>query len=116
MDPEVWVNQWYWLSIWNDMYQHTIDPINGRSMWPRSDYPTTLLLPKHHKHVGRPKRKRKRAADEPTQSTSLSRKYFTITCIKCHNKGHNARTCKGHGGPSEVGKGSGQKKGKVVVV
>nr|KAJ0189519.1 hypothetical protein LSAT_V11C800422950 [Lactuca sativa] len=66
--------------------------------------------------VGRPKKKRKRAANEPTQSTNLSRKYLTVTCNKCHNKGHNARTCKGQGGPSEAGKGSGQKKGKDVVV
>ena len=49
-DPEAWVSKCYWLSTWNAMYQHTIDPINGRSMWPRSDCPTTLLPPKHHKH------------------------------------------------------------------
>nr|KAJ0194401.1 hypothetical protein LSAT_V11C800437320 [Lactuca sativa] len=102
-DPEAWVSKCYWLSTWNAMYQHTIDPINGRSMWPRSDCPTTLLPPKHHKQVGRPKKKRKRAVDEPTQSTKLSRKHLTVTCSKCHNKGHNARTCKGQGGPSEAG-------------
>nr|KAJ0187725.1 hypothetical protein LSAT_V11C900464420 [Lactuca sativa] len=92
-DPKAWVKKCYWLSIWNAMYQHTIDPINGRSIWPRSDCPTTLLPPKHHKHVGRPEKKRKREANEPSQSTSLSRKYLTVTCNKCHNKCHNARTC-----------------------
>ncbi|CAI9280790.1 unnamed protein product [Lactuca saligna] len=76
-DPEAWVSKCYWLSTWNAMYQHTIDPINGRSMWPRSDCPTTLLPPKHHKQVGRPKKKRKRAVDEPTQSTKQS-SHFTI--------------------------------------
>ncbi|KAL4573287.1 hypothetical protein LXL04_020087 [Taraxacum kok-saghyz] len=73
-DPEDWVHKCYWLSTWNAMYQYTIDPINGKNMWPRSSCPTTLLPPKHHKQVGRPKKKRKRAVDEPRQSTSLSRK------------------------------------------
>nr|KAJ0209523.1 hypothetical protein LSAT_V11C400203970 [Lactuca sativa] len=115
-DPEAWMSKCYWLSTWNAIYQHTIDPINKRSMWPRSDCPTTLLPPKHHKQVGRPKKKRKRVTDKPTQSTTLSRKYLTVTCSKYHNKGHNVGTCKGQGGPSEAGKGSGQKKGKDVVV
>ncbi|CAI9264874.1 unnamed protein product [Lactuca saligna] len=52
--------------------------------------------------VGRPKKKRRRAIDEPTnQSKNLSRKFLTVTCSKCHNKGHNSRTCKGKGGSSQ---------------
>ena len=50
-DPEDWVHKCYWLSTWNAMYQYTIDPINGKNMWPRSSCPTTLLPPKHHKQV-----------------------------------------------------------------
>nr|KAJ0211729.1 hypothetical protein LSAT_V11C400224450 [Lactuca sativa] len=74
-------------------------PINGRSMWPKSRCPTTLKPPTHHTQVGRPKKKRRRAIDEPTnQSKNLSRKFLTFTCSKCHNKGHNSRTCKGKGG------------------
>nr|KAJ0201722.1 hypothetical protein LSAT_V11C600325100 [Lactuca sativa] len=49
--------------------------------------------------VGRPKKKRRRAIDEPTnQSTNLPRKFLTVTYSKCHNKGHSSRTCKGQGG------------------
>ncbi|KAL4581762.1 hypothetical protein LXL04_006290 [Taraxacum kok-saghyz] len=49
-----------------------------------------------------PKKKRRRAADEPkNQTRKLSRKFLTVTCGKCHNKGHNSRTCKGQGGPRQ---------------
>ena len=41
-------------------------------------------------------------------------KYLAVTCSKCHNKGHNSRTCKGQGGIGEVGsKGKTQGKGKT---
>ncbi|KAI3791039.1 hypothetical protein L2E82_04585 [Cichorium intybus] len=77
-------------------------------------------ISKHHKKVGRPKKKRKLAVDElSTQTSKLTRKYLTVTCAKCHNKGHNSRTCKGQGGgigaSSSVGaKGKSKGKGKGV--
>ncbi|KAL4574335.1 hypothetical protein LXL04_021164 [Taraxacum kok-saghyz] len=56
----------------------------------------TLNPPKHHKQVGRPKKKRHRGFDElGNHPTKLTRKYLTVTCGKCHNKGHNSRTCRG---------------------
>lgn len=33
--------------------------------------------------------------EEMNQPTKLSKKYVTVTCEKCHNKGNNLRTCKG---------------------
>ncbi|KAL4565425.1 hypothetical protein LXL04_029519 [Taraxacum kok-saghyz] len=45
--------------------------------------------------IGRPKKKRKRAADEPRKCTSLSRKYLTVTCSKCNKKGINL-SVRGH--------------------
>nr|KAJ0228235.1 hypothetical protein LSAT_V11C100024430 [Lactuca sativa] len=44
----------------------------------------------------RHKKKRMRGVDEPNnQAGKLTRKYLTVTCSKCHNKGHNPRTRKG---------------------
>nr|KAJ0192448.1 hypothetical protein LSAT_V11C800434430 [Lactuca sativa] len=87
---------------WRAMYSNKIDPINGRSMWPKSRCPTTFIPPTHHTQVGRPKKKSRWAIDEPTnQSTSLSRKFLIVTYSKCHNKGHNSRTCKGQRGSSQ---------------
>ncbi|XP_023758056.1 uncharacterized protein LOC111906539 [Lactuca sativa] len=101
-----WVHPCYRLSTWKAMYFNKFDPLNGRSMWPKSDCPFTLLPTKHKTQVGRPKKKRMRGVDEPnSQVAKLSRKYLVITCSKCHNKGNNSRTCKGQGGSGEVGGG-----------
>nr|KAJ0225237.1 hypothetical protein LSAT_V11C100041440 [Lactuca sativa] len=73
------VHPCYWLVTWAEVNKHKIKPINGR-----------------------PKKKRKRAYDEPaTQGHKLSKKWTTVTCGKCINKGHNSRTCKGQGGPND---------------
>lgn len=50
-DPEQWVHPCYRLETWRAMYLHKIDPINGQSMWPRSECPTTLIAPNHRPQV-----------------------------------------------------------------
>ncbi|GJX20204.1 hypothetical protein Tco_0222881 [Tanacetum coccineum] len=64
---ETWVNPCYWLSTWKETYSHKIQPICRTKYWEKSTCPTTLLPPKHHVQVGRPKKKRKRSKheDEP---------------------------------------------------
>ncbi|KAL4588010.1 hypothetical protein LXL04_000888 [Taraxacum kok-saghyz] len=95
---EEYVHPCYRTTTWRTMYFNKIDPINGRSLWPKSESPYTLLPPKHHKQVGRPKKKRMRGVDEARgQTSNLSRRYVSVTCAKCGNKGHNSRTCKGQG-------------------
>ncbi|GJU42645.1 hypothetical protein Tco_1195602 [Tanacetum coccineum] len=69
--------------------------------WEKSTCPTTLLPPKHHVQVGRPRKKRKRSKheDEPfVKDGKLSRKGRTITCQSSRNTGYNKATCKGQGG------------------
>nr|KAJ0228592.1 hypothetical protein LSAT_V11C100027530 [Lactuca sativa] len=114
------VHPCYRLSTSRAMYLIKIDPVNGRSMWPKSNRPFTLTPPKHHTqvlistmlniyfecqllslcfnyniYIGRPKKRRRRGVDEPkSQPTKLSRKFLTVTCSKCHNKGHSYTTCK----------------------
>jgi hypothetical protein len=104
--PETHVSQVYWLDTWKKVYNKTIEPINGRDMWPNSACPTKLLPPKHHKQVGRPKKKRQKTAEEMTQPAGEGGKMVryggTVTCGKCGNKGHNQRSCKGQGGGSEA--------------
>lgn len=111
-----YVHKVYWMETWRTMYAFKVDPIKGRAMWPKSQVPTILVPPPHNKTPGRPKKKRRQSADEKSQSQrckesqtesqsqgesqtdKLSRKYLSVTCSKCKNKGHNARTCKGQGG------------------
>ncbi|GKD92400.1 hypothetical protein Tco_1372237 [Tanacetum coccineum] len=104
--PETWVNPCYWLSTWKETYSHKIQPICGTNYWEKSTCPTTLLPPKHHVQVGRPKKKRKRSKheDEPfVKDGKLSRKGRTITCQSCGNIGHNKATCKGQGRKATTG-------------
>ncbi|GKA28187.1 crooked neck-like protein 1 [Tanacetum coccineum] len=103
---ETWVNPCYWLSTWKETYSHKIQPICGTKYWEKSTCPTTLLPPKHHVQVGRPRKKRKRSKheDEPfVKDGKLSRKGRTITCQSCRNTGHNKATCKGQGRKATTG-------------
>ncbi|KAI3665913.1 hypothetical protein L6452_44548 [Arctium lappa] len=103
--PESWVDNSYRLSTWKEMYSFKIEPINGSMLWEKDNCPTTLVPPNHHKQVGRPKKKRRKTTEELSQRSGdngkMSRKGKTVTCDKCKNKGHNSRTCKGQGGPSQ---------------
>ncbi|KAJ0879775.1 putative transcription factor interactor and regulator CCHC(Zn) family [Helianthus annuus] len=106
--PEMWVDQGYWYETWKLVYECTIEPINGMDEWPKSRCPTTLLPPKHHNQIGRPKKKRNKLAEELTQTQTetqnteisipdtgkLTRKGNTVTCEICKARGHNKRTCK----------------------
>ena len=119
---ERWVDQVYWLETWKKVYECTIAPINGMDLWPQSRCPTTLTPPKHHKQAGRPKKKRKKSAEEraeasqasqvdhgaqPSQASQvdqggptipltgkLPRKGNIVTCVLCKQSGHNKRSCK----------------------
>ncbi|XP_052620870.1 uncharacterized protein LOC111890382 [Lactuca sativa] len=110
-----YVHKVYWLDTWKEMYSFKVEPIKGRAMWPKSDCPTTLVPPPHNKAIGRPKKKRRITAEErieiqqrkrqansqsqnDNETQSLSRKFLTVTCSKCKQKGHNARTCKAKDG------------------
>ncbi|KAL4565976.1 hypothetical protein LXL04_030084 [Taraxacum kok-saghyz] len=107
-----WVGKVYWMDTWKKAYEFKIEPVKGRSMWPKSEVPIKLTPPPHHNQVGRPKKKRKRSEEarltqrqKPSKhggspTNKLSRKHIAITCAKCNNKGHNSRTCKVQGGAS----------------
>ena len=80
------------------MYSFIIKLIIGKNMWEMSTYPITLLPPKHHVPIRRPKKKRRRSAmevEDLVKGNQLSRAQKSVTCSKCNKSGHNARTCKG---------------------
>lgn len=52
------------------------------------------IKPPHFiKRIGRPKKARKRAADEPRPSQRVTREGGTSKCGRCGQDGHNARRC-----------------------
>ncbi|KAL5738252.1 hypothetical protein ACOSP7_031013 [Xanthoceras sorbifolium] len=70
-------------------YSHVIHPIPSEDQWPESTE-GVVMPPQKRRLPGRPKKSRKRAADEPQkQKRSSSGK-----CSKCGEYGHNVRTCK----------------------
>ncbi|GKA84647.1 heat stress transcription factor B-4-like protein [Tanacetum coccineum] len=82
----------------------------------KSTCTTTLLPPKHHVQVGRPKKKRKRSKhkDEPfVKDGKLGRKGRTITCQSYRNIGHNKATCKGQGRKATTGGNNAEASGSV---
>nr|KAJ0207047.1 hypothetical protein LSAT_V11C500244150 [Lactuca sativa] len=115
-----YVHKVHWLETWKDAYSYKVEPIKGRSMWPVSDCPMKISPPPHRNQPGRPKKKRQRSMEEKSQSWAqshsqtqiqsqivvasgidvhgpggsgkLTRKFITVTCSKCKNKGHKART------------------------
>ncbi|KAH6761555.1 hypothetical protein C2S52_018988 [Perilla frutescens var. hirtella] len=72
-----------------------LEPINGKTMWPEA-VGDPVQPPLLRKMPGRPKKKRRRAADEnePTKSKSARIFGIVITCKRCLQPGHNSRTCK----------------------
>ncbi|GKA09544.1 putative reverse transcriptase domain-containing protein [Tanacetum coccineum] len=112
-----WVNPCYWLTTWRETCSHKVEPINRTNYWEKSTCPTTLLPPKHHVQVGRPKKKRKRSKheDEPfAKDGKLSENGRTITCQSCGNIGHNKATYKGQGGNNAEASGSVSKQAQQV--
>ncbi|GJS45337.1 mutator type transposase [Tanacetum coccineum] len=86
------------LDTWRAAYSHHINPIRGKIMWPESAIPTTIIPPKFHPQIGRPTKKRKKSTGEDipmVKHGKLSRRSKTVTCVLCHIKGHNKRSCKG---------------------
>ncbi|XP_023756569.1 uncharacterized protein LOC111905124 [Lactuca sativa] len=103
-----YVNKVYWLQTWNEAYSYTMEPIKGRAMWPKSTSPFQLTPSRQHIQPRRPKSERKRSAYEKYDSQmhkhggsepeNLTRKFVSVKCGKCNNRGHNSRTYKGDGG------------------
>ncbi|XP_071738935.1 uncharacterized protein [Rutidosis leptorrhynchoides] len=95
---ESWVHPVYRLDTWKYAYGFSINPVNGRSLWPKSTVPNTLLPPKVVKTAGRPKKNRRKTMDEKKPNDNkgkLSRKGKTVKCGTCGTYGHNKRGCPG---------------------
>lgn len=94
--PEEYVHYYFHKETYLRTYSHFLHPLNGQNMWPKTNF-VPPLPPIIRRPPGRPKRQRRRNADE-TQNPSQGRLRKTdtvIRCGKCHLMGHNSRTCRG---------------------
>ncbi|KAK1361480.1 hypothetical protein POM88_045954 [Heracleum sosnowskyi] len=75
-------------------YSHLMCPMKGSKEWPVAQH-VKLLPPKARRMPGRPKKHRRREADEEGGSgTKLSKKGIVMKCSRCLLIGHNKATCK----------------------
>ncbi|KAK3223336.1 hypothetical protein Dsin_010361 [Dipteronia sinensis] len=82
--------KWYYSSeAFKLTYSGNINPIPDPALWPDAEG-APPDPPKKRNFVGRPKKSRKRAADEGLTPS----KCFTKRCTSCGVMGHNSRTCK----------------------
>ncbi|CAI9281394.1 unnamed protein product [Lactuca saligna] len=77
-------------------YNHTINPLNGSSMWPEAPY-MKPLPPQKRRLPGRPTLKRKKDQSEmeskgKTRHT-ISKAGSVNRCTICRERGHNRSTC-----------------------
>jgi hypothetical protein len=93
----------YRKSTFLDTYDNLILPSNGPKLWPQVDLPP-ILPPYVRRAPGRPKKLRKKGNDEKVKNSQAGasgsnsapkRNQNTIKCGRCHQLGHNARTCYG---------------------
>ncbi|KAI8551066.1 hypothetical protein RHMOL_Rhmol06G0156300 [Rhododendron molle] len=80
LDIYDYVHECYKVDTYLSTYNHLVNPINGRDMWPITDNPI-LLPPDVQKRVGRPKKARRKEPEEPEPAdpTKLGRKDIKMT-------------------------------------
>ncbi|WVY90142.1 hypothetical protein V8G54_035656 [Vigna mungo] len=93
-NPEDYVHVYYKKPAYVTCYAPEIVPINGQQMWPTSENTPLLLPPIYKTPPGRPKKLRRREADEPVSHTKLSKKNSIMKCSSCKEFGHNVRSCR----------------------
>lgn len=92
-EPERYVADFFKRTTYMKSYLNLMSPMRGSKDWPVSNQ-TKLLPPKARRMPGRPKKHRRREADEEGSGTKLSKKGIVMKCSRCLIIGHNKSTCK----------------------
>ncbi|KAG5520786.1 hypothetical protein RHGRI_033384 [Rhododendron griersonianum] len=94
--PEDIVHKYYKKQTYINTYKHVIYPMNGMDMWEQTSKPP-IQPPHYTRKGGRPKKCRRRDADEPPAPSDgtkkMRRNLKKLSCRRCGGKGHNVRTC-----------------------
>nr|KAJ0228597.1 hypothetical protein LSAT_V11C100013270 [Lactuca sativa] len=95
-NAEDYVAPWFHTTMFFTCYNHTINPLNGSSMWPEAPY-MKPLPPQKRRLPGRPTLKRKKDQSEmeskgKTRHT-ISKAGSVNRCTIRRERGHNRSTC-----------------------
>ncbi|KAL4385939.1 hypothetical protein GQ457_09G011390 [Hibiscus cannabinus] len=98
--PENYVDSCYHRTTQINLYSNYIFPIRGANQWEQVPEMESLpiLPPIQRRPTGRPKKKRRKAADEQDNGPSRGHRTLEIKCSKCGKPGHNIRSCRGQVG------------------
>ncbi|KAL7243883.1 hypothetical protein ACSBR1_016155 [Camellia fascicularis] len=92
--PEAYVHNYFSKETYLRTYSFMINLVPGEHDWIETGY--DAIAPLYcRKPVERPRKERKKAADEAKNVHRVSRKYKTVQCAKCMGFGHNRRSCRG---------------------
>ena len=82
----------YLISEYNKIYDHVLQPVEGKENWPVSENPKPHPPPQRVM-PGRKKTKRRKEEGEEIKNGKLTKKGCRITCSLCGNFDHNKRKC-----------------------
>ncbi|XP_025692404.1 uncharacterized protein [Arachis hypogaea] len=111
--PDTYVHKWLKMDAFRATYGHSISPVNSEEYWENSGE-ISSIPPKIKRPIGRPVKRRRRDPVEDRAEGNKAKKTFRVTCGKCGETGHNAKTCKGASkdGTNPKGKVKGKSKEK----
>lgn len=93
IDVDQYVSDYFRKEKYEACYSHIIYPVNGQSLWTRTEF-TDLQPPPIKRQPGRPKKNRRKDADEKRDEQQLKRARYGMKCSRCKAEGHNKSTCK----------------------
>ncbi|KAL0440618.1 UNVERIFIED_CONTAM: hypothetical protein Sradi_0000700 [Sesamum radiatum] len=104
LEPDDFVNPYYSVATFIEVYKHAILPVNGLKLWEKIGF-VPPLPPNFGKGVRRPARARRMEHDEPqnkgkkrirgqkNQTIKLKRQPYKVMCHYCGETGHNPKGC-----------------------
>ncbi|RYR30825.1 hypothetical protein Ahy_B01g055596 [Arachis hypogaea] len=91
---DTYVYKWLKMDAFRATYGHSISPVNSEEYWEKSGE-ISSIPPKIKRPIGRPVKRRRPDPVEDGPEGTKAKKTFRVTCEKCGDTGHNAKTCKG---------------------
>ncbi|XP_020960828.1 uncharacterized protein LOC107614626 [Arachis ipaensis] len=91
---DTYVYKWLKMDAFRATYGHSISPVNSEEYWEKSGE-ISSIPPKIKRPIGRPVKRRRPDPVEDGPEGTKAKKTFRVTCGKCGDTGHNAKTCKG---------------------
>lgn len=81
----------YSINTYNQIYDHVLQPVEGKESWPVSDNPRPHRPVRVNNKPGRKKTERTREEQEKPKSSKISRKGVKMRCSVCGSTQHNKR-------------------------